>query len=560
MRHETGIGRALDELVAQFADPYAFLRELVQNAIDAGSSDVDVSVEFEGEGEGPESSGVVTIRVDDYGAGMDREIIDSKLTRLFSSDKDGDRTKIGKFGIGFVSVFALDPDAVVVDTARAGEHWRVIFDRDRTFRRVRLDTPGEGTKIRVIKAGTRADADVALAKTREVLTYWCRFLPNEVRVDGEAINRDFDVDVRVRVRGEKETGTAVIWPPRKDEAARWGFFNRGLTLREYSPPPEHSQAGYSTLAGLSFFVTSPLVEHTLTRDDVIQDKHYFGVLDWVMEVVKGQLVPVLLHEAHQLARGVEPPVQPRVESERVLAALLKVAEAGWLDVTRHGACAIFDTIDGAPVTIETLLRNKSAWRPRPVYWAEGQSRLTAHVVGQGGLVLRQPPQAWAFAKYWVPIVKALTGDTGVKDVSDVGVLHDLVSEDTLARMAPLCRAVASLLEDEGTRCRGVTAGHLDTPGSLVADEPAISLADLDAPSPREESKLLTAGFFVSSRHLVLNVDHPLVAAAAELAVTEPEFAALQILKSFFLGERLDVTLDTRLAELAWARRWSRSNV
>jgi hypothetical protein len=412
----------------------------------------------------------------------------------------------------------------------------------------------------VIKAGTRADADVALAKAREVLTYWCRFLPNEIRVDGEPINCEFDVDARVRARGEKETGIAVVWPPRKDEPARWGFFNRGLTLREYSPPPEHSQAGYATLAGLSFFVSSPLVEHTLTRDDVIQDKHYYGVLDWVIDVVKAQLVPALLHEAHQLARGIDPPEQPRVESERVLAALTRVAEAGWIDVTRHGSCALFETIDGSPVTVETLLRNKAAWRPRPVYWAEGRSRLTAHVERQGGLVLRQPPQVWAFAKYWVPIVKTLTGDSGVLDVSDVGVLHDLANDETIARHTPLCRAVASLLEDEGTRCRGVTVGHLDTAGSLVAGEPAISLADLDTPSPREEAKLLTSGFFVGARHLVLNVDHPIVAAAAELAATEPEFAALQILKSFFLGERLDGALDTRLAELAWARRWSRSNV
>ena len=35
------------------------------------------------------------------GEGMNEEIIDHQLTRLFASGKAGDLTKIGKFGIGF---------------------------------------------------------------------------------------------------------------------------------------------------------------------------------------------------------------------------------------------------------------------------------------------------------------------------------------------------------------------------------------------------------------------------------------------------------------------------
>ena len=42
---------ALDELVHQFGDPLAFLRELVQNAIDAGSEDIDVELELQREDE-----------------------------------------------------------------------------------------------------------------------------------------------------------------------------------------------------------------------------------------------------------------------------------------------------------------------------------------------------------------------------------------------------------------------------------------------------------------------------------------------------------------------------
>ena len=134
---------ALDRLVNQFADPFAFLRELVQNAVDAGTDEVDVRFAW--------ADGRAVVHVDDWGSGMTRAIIESQLTRLFSSSKDGDRTKIGKFGIGFVSVFAIEPQAVCVDTSRDGEHWRVIFGEDRSFRLVRREEPVEGTKIQIFK-------------------------------------------------------------------------------------------------------------------------------------------------------------------------------------------------------------------------------------------------------------------------------------------------------------------------------------------------------------------------------------------------------------------------
>ena len=87
----------------------------IQNAVDAGSTEIDIRFEY--------VDGRLVVHVDDYGEGMDRHIIDTKLTRLFSSSKEGDRTKIGRFGIGFVSVFALQPEVICLDTSRAGEHW-----------------------------------------------------------------------------------------------------------------------------------------------------------------------------------------------------------------------------------------------------------------------------------------------------------------------------------------------------------------------------------------------------------------------------------------------------
>src|SRR5262245_59753243 len=66
--HEDGI---VEELIAQFADPLAFYRELVQNCIDAGATSIAVALSFElapGEG-GDDAKGTMTVSVRDDGCG-----------------------------------------------------------------------------------------------------------------------------------------------------------------------------------------------------------------------------------------------------------------------------------------------------------------------------------------------------------------------------------------------------------------------------------------------------------------------------------------------------------
>src|SRR5690606_23328588 len=152
---------ALDRLVNQFSDSMAFLRELIQNALDAGSEEVEVWFE--------RRDGRMIIHVDDWGEGMNREIIETRLTRLFSSSQAGDRTTIGQFGIGFVSVSAIEPEAVCIDTSRDGEHWRILFDAQRKFSLIRRDEPVEGTKLQIFKLATVAEYEQFRRRAGEVV-------------------------------------------------------------------------------------------------------------------------------------------------------------------------------------------------------------------------------------------------------------------------------------------------------------------------------------------------------------------------------------------------------
>jgi len=133
---------AVSNLVTQFSSKTDCFRELVQNSIDAGSTRVDVWMEYE---PGDGHLGTIEIHVDDFGEGMDEAIIDGQLTQLFSSSKENDLTKIGKFGIGFVSVFALEPAGVLVE---------ILHEDGSMARRPELETFAQKHGLKI---GTIAD-------------------------------------------------------------------------------------------------------------------------------------------------------------------------------------------------------------------------------------------------------------------------------------------------------------------------------------------------------------------------------------------------------------------
>ena len=69
-------GDTLDNLVQQFSDQFAFLRELVQNSIDAGSTRVDIDFEYTPNKDN--DKGVFVLHINDTGEGITRKMISPK--------------------------------------------------------------------------------------------------------------------------------------------------------------------------------------------------------------------------------------------------------------------------------------------------------------------------------------------------------------------------------------------------------------------------------------------------------------------------------------------------
>lgn len=518
------VADALDNLVNQFADPLVFLRELVQNALDAGSPEVDVYTEFRPSKDDPDQ-GVMVIGVDDYGEGMDREIIDSRLTRLFSSAKDQDFTKIGKFGIGFVSVFALRPDAVCVDTSRGGESWRILFKADRSFVRIEREQPVDGTKIQVLKQATRSEYEEISGRARTTLRFWCKHVRGTVRFDDVDVHEPFELPGALCSLHHEEEGVRVVAGYLPGAASSFGFYNQGLTLLE-------GDTG-SFFAGVGFKVDSKYLEHTLARDNIMRDANFDKAMAVVEGLVGARLDRALLQRIGQLLRE-GPGDGSLVVAQEVAAGLIE----------RRGVSfdgPLLALVDGRLATASTVAGAAKAGR---LWTASVRSALVDAVVEAGHTVVALPPRAEGTKA----LLRALAGRR-VDEAPRSFIQPPPGSERAdRERWEPLRAALAELLQALGVRVAGVAMARFDYPHSCILDRTFVLQPEPGALTPWTTDALRPMERWKKKDTLVINAVHPFVVPLHTLVQREREFAAYTLLKLVNLAAGpLPVEVDARLA-------------
>ncbi|QDG50892.1 hypothetical protein FIV42_09150 [Persicimonas caeni] len=544
----------LDDLVNQFADPLSFFRELIQNAIDAGSGEVNVHFGFDphskpdatlppGEGasralqreadggrqQAGSLKGTMTIHVDDFGEGMNREIIETKLTRLFSSAKDDDYTKIGKFGIGFVSVFAIEPEAVCVDTGRTGESWRVLFSADKTYELYKLDHPIEGTQIRLFKEVGREEFDDFVARARDVIMHWCKHVPIPIYFEDEELAAPFDIDSPCKLE-HREEGTRLVMGFVDSFEAPFGYYNRGLTLKEgdESPWPH-----------IAFKLDSRYLEHTLTRDQILEDKNFHKAWKLLEEIaterLPEKLVDLIEAEAkHPAGRDLH---------EELCGHLLR-----WLEV------------DGA-------LRRDWSKRPLiPTVHGEAVSLRECERRANKGQLFAEPEATALTAR--------LADDYLVIRAADDSPIQRLIDRTVGHRPPVASRQFAFAAQAAGAPAAGIgelgeqlallvreMGGALDWVGLLEFDDGvagndrmALALEDRHEPVPIDDVPACGEASLCEAHHLVLNLSDERVDKLVRLSKKEPEWAAYTLLKLLLLDDELRPELDSLLAARAVERR------
>jgi transglutaminase-like putative cysteine protease len=218
--------RALAEAARYGPDPWVFVRELLQNARDAGARSVVL--------EAGSAGGRDRVLCRDDGCGMSFEHARRFLFALYASSKGGPRDA-GRFGVGFWSVLRFEPERIVVRSwTRRGAAWEVALDGalQRPERRPAPSRRGSGTEVELERA---ARGEAPAARVLEAARDAGRFLlrrdaprPLRVRVNGAVVEAPFDLPPpRSAFRRGRERGVVAL-----GREARCELFVKGLKVRE----------------------------------------------------------------------------------------------------------------------------------------------------------------------------------------------------------------------------------------------------------------------------------------------------------------------------------------
>lgn len=507
------------DVIAQFADQLAFLRELVQNAIDAGTASVEVRLEHD------PGAGVVRVAVRDRGEGMTRDIIENQLLVLFRSTKEKDDSKIGKFGIGFASVLAPGPRLVVVQTSRAGRRLTLHLHPDLTYQLFDggpVTQTGTTVELELPVRGGEAAGELA-EKSQAALERWCRHAMVPIHFTAEVASQELSLaaridrplaleDALVEVRGTSDDGklTAVVGILAAGEAPYAGFFNHGLMLHESREP---------LLGRLSLKLQDPRLGHTLSRDDVRRDERFTRALAFARELAERAL-----------------PAQAAAE----LAAAAQAA-------TRERYHAVAAAIEAAGVELRP-----EEWRFPLLEPLDGQQAIPAAALGRRiWVAVERSPLSARLARAGVAVLELSSGGQRLRLLERLrriggGVVSELRRELTLVEPALPSGHEAALI-DELRRLlavahrepSGVVLARLD--GALGGDlavaggaREAVHSFDGGAYALDQETAKRNPFALLRSSPLVLSREHPLMVAAGQ---GDPRLAASHLARALLLHYR-----------------------
>ena len=501
-------GGIVDDLIQQFADPLAFYRELVQNAIDAGSETIEIRLSHR--------DNEMRVTVSDRGEGMSSKVIEEKLLVLFRSGKEGLADKIGKFGVGFVSVLALEPSRVVVQTTRGdGRAFTLHLFADHQYELFEsASNRGSGTTVTLEIPMTGRKVSSFIKRSRRSLRRWCRHakVPIQLvvqrqrkRSEPERIDEPLQLDnVLASVHHRRGKTEVVVGLPPADARPYAGFFNQGLTLFETQ------ELFGAALSGVHFKVQDARLEHTLSRDNIRRDRAFRAALKVVQETLDKKLPAVILE-------------QLKANAGRKLSHYHELLWRGSHLLSRDEIWVpLLEPLNG-----QTVLQVKAADS-----WAGSTTRseLTAQL-----------------ARFGVAVANLQNDESGIL----AKLLNVPPAESTLTLIEPVhCTdsdyALVASVEEH------LKAAHRQPQVQLVTMVGKwAGLGYVAAPiheAARVETNTKGDPFRIFGRSgLLLNVDYGIVERARELAKTDPQVAGALVARDALLhfealGERQDESL------------------
>lgn len=558
---DRGVEEVLTRLVAQFASPYDFVRELVQNAMDGGAERLDVIFDAHVDADG---GFVHELRFEDAGRGMTQAVVREELTRLFASSKTGDRTAVGEFGVGFVSVFAWQPDAVLLQTGREGEAWELLFDGSATFEERALEFPVEGTTIVLFRRGDAEHSrDIARAVLAS-LTRWCRHCPLDLTFEDRvhhaapvSVCHPFPHDDAICEAEVPMAGGCMTVALCDDP--RVVFMRGGLILRE-GPIDEVFAPLARRLPEVQWrhvriCIDSSELQTTIARDVVLGGP-------W-MDSLATQAVTALEELRAQLFALASSGADKDASADTYAHAMAHLTLAAQL-----GGDAILDELGrrpllsvhhlAAPTSARALVRGL---RGLPLLVAAASTSsmkvpTSKNAEGPGDWSCDELPVVRASIAEDLPWLRTIARcvDTGVVSASRAL----LPIEPRLDVALGLCGGVQALLASAGISVAQVRLANFDVPA-----DPMQWLAGFEVPSSGPgRFACVNFGSKPAARlhqmRLWLRADHPTVVHAMKLAVAAPLEGAMAVVLGLWRDLRLDGGALTELGSAVERGDWARA--
>lgn len=259
-------------------DPWIFVRELLQNARDAGATRVSLTVEEDG--------ARTRLTCVDDGEGMSFAHARRYLFSLYSSSKEGSSNQVGRFGVGFWSILRFDPDRIVIRSHTDGEPaWEVELDGELAHGARRSPKMSRGTIV--ILERPRSDGH-DFRRVYDAVWQNARFLrqrddpelPLALMINGRSANARFELAAPSAAFHTRESRGAVGL----GAAPRVELFSRGLRVRSAaslddllssSGHTSHTRVRFTELPGAlapQALLESDALELLLSRSDARDDR------------------------------------------------------------------------------------------------------------------------------------------------------------------------------------------------------------------------------------------------------------------------------------------------
>ena len=266
----------LEALTEQFPEPLLCVRELVQNAADAGPRRIEIDVAYDA------SRSLLRLSVRDDGRGMNAAEVESYLVIGFS-EKDP-KLHRGRFGVGKLSPYALGIDRMIVETCDGSLTHRITFNPDGSGTIARLEPRPRGTVVRVYKQCSRQQAEELAERTFELVQETCGSIAIPLFVNGTQVNRDVALPTIYALGFDSSAGKGVLGVCAEPIRTLMGG---GIVLEKDAPILGEE---------VSYILDASRLSPTLSRNAVRRDQAF----DELLRAARGRMPAFIAHVARQL--------------------------------------------------------------------------------------------------------------------------------------------------------------------------------------------------------------------------------------------------------------------